>query len=360
MRAFVLRSPHLDGEPGEYPEGIAIEAVRQAPRRIRQAGAFLVAAAGGAYSPRLYASRRLRDTVRAAALSERPAWVVAQSYHVARAALGTGAPSWVDFHNVDSRIWERLGDAGGGSAPARLFARVQAPRVRAFERDALRRAGGASCVSALDAETLAAIGGAPTAPLVVPNGVDLARYAVRREAPSSELVVFVGDLTWAPNVDGIRWFRRRVWPAVKRLRPGARAEVLGRGGGRLGLDAEDFALLGAGGDTRPLWGRAGVAVVPLFAGGGTRLKILEAAASGVPVVSTRVGAEGLSFEAEREILLRDDPEQFASAVAALLARPEAAARQAAAARARVERSYDWKRIGAAFAGELARRAERRA
>ena len=95
--------------------------------------------------------------------------------------------------------------------------------------------------------------------------------------------------------------------------------------------------------------------MPLLAGGGTRLKILEAAACGVPVVSTSVGAEGLSFVNGEEILLRDDPARFAEAVALLLADPEARRRQAAVARARVEREYGWRAISERFAGLLARR-----
>jgi glycosyltransferase involved in cell wall biosynthesis len=96
--------------------------------------------------------------------------------------------------------------------------------------------------------------------------------------------------------------------------------------------------------------------VPLLAGGGSRLKILEAAASGVPVVSTAVGAEGLEFVAEREIAIRDEPQAFAEAVARLLGDPGAARSQATAARARVEALYDWKRIGSRFARALAERA----
>jgi glycosyltransferase involved in cell wall biosynthesis len=98
-----------------------------------------------------------------------------------------------------------------------------------------------------------------------------------------------------------------------------------------------------------------VAVAPLLAGGGTRLKILEAAACGVPVVSTRIGAEGLGFEPEREILLRDTAKDFASAVADLLADPARRARLAGAARARVEAFFDWKKIGDRFAAELVAR-----
>ena len=96
-----------------------------------------------------------------------------------------------------------------------------------------------------------------------------------------------------------------------------------------------------------------MAVVPLRAGGGTRLKILEAAASGVPVVATSIGAEGLALADEVEILRRDEAEAFARAIAALLSDASSARRQAEAARARVEAQYGWGPIGRAFAQALA-------
>jgi glycosyltransferase involved in cell wall biosynthesis len=258
----------------------------------------------------------------------------------------------VDFHNVDSEIWRRIGERAAG--PQRAFLRWQAPRVARLERDILRRAAGASCVSERDARALSSEGGEP--PLVVSNGVDLTRYVFRPEPSSEELVFFVGDLTWPPNLEGIRWFRSEVWPILARLRPSAKVEILGRGEESLGKlehhGPPGVSFLGEGADTRPLWRRAAVAIVPLLTGGGTRLKILEAAACGVPVVATPVGAEGLDFEAGREIELASGAPEFAAAVARLLAEPDARRSLAAAARRRVESQYGWEEIGRAFAGEL--------
>ena len=243
------------------------------------------------------------------------------------------------------------------SIPRRLFVRSQAPRIRRLESGLAGRAAGISCVSRRDGAALSALGAARK-PLVVPNGVDLARYAFRGgPAPAAaESVLFVGDLSWAPNAEGVRWFARQVWPLVRDRRPAASVEVLGRGAPAdlLRLGQPGFVFAGEGDDTRPHWARAAVGIVPLLAGGGTRLKILEAAACGVPVVSTAVGAEGLEFTAGTEIRLHDEPHAFAEAVVALLGDREAARTQAAAARARVESLYDWARIGHEFATELAR------
>ena len=351
VRAFVLRAPHLAGQ-SEYPEGVAVEEFPQRPRRLRQVfSAAASALAGGAYSPRLYRSRRLSARLAQETAAGRPAWIVAHSYHVAPLAFGRGRPAWIDFHNLDSQIWDRTA-ASASALSVRAFARMQAPRVRAFERTLLARADGVSCVSAPDARELSRLASGVT-PLVVPNGVDLDRYRFREESPGGGVLLFIGDLSWHPNADGLRWFADRVWPLVQAQAPRARVEVVGRDvPADLPRRAPEWKFLGEGGDTPPHWARADAAVVPLRAGGGTRLKILEAAASGVPVVSTTVGAEGLALERETEILLRDDPPAFAAALVRLLEDAALRGRLAAAARARVEKHYDWRRIGDAFAEEL--------
>jgi glycosyltransferase involved in cell wall biosynthesis len=361
VRAFSLLDPERAYGGGELPRGVEVEWIPQAPRRLRRAWAGAASLAGGrAYSEILYRSRALAGSLAAAAAVEAPSWVVAHSYHVGPAALATGSRAWIDFHNLDSEIWRRTGHAPDGGAAA-WFASLQAPRVRRLEADLARRAAGLSCVSRRDAAALQAIG-APVEPMVVANGVDLERYRMRAQAPDDEVAFFVGDLSWPPNADAVRWLHANVWPALQRVRPAARVEILGREAPAdlLGLAAPDWTLLGEGADTRPHWARAAVAVVPLVAGGGTRLKILEAAASGVPVVATPIGAEGLEFVPETEILLRDDAAGFAAAVAGLLADRSAARRQAVAARARVEALYDWERIGEEFARELANRMTRAA
>ena len=356
LRCFTLVPPHLARDPGEYPEEAEVETVPQADRRLRAARALAGAALSRwPYPELLYRSSDLARRVRDRAAAERPAWVIAHSCHVGPLALDAGGPAWVDFHNVESEVWERMA-ATASTVGHRLFARWQAPRVRALETSLLERAAGVSCVSDRDAAVFARL--APgAAPVVVPNGVDLERYAFRPEPAASERVFFVGDLSWAPNEEGVRWLAREIWPLLSRQRPRAVVEVLGRRAPAdlLALADPRFTFAGEGGDTRPHWRGAAVAVVPLLAGGGTRLKILEAAAAGVPVVSTSVGAEGLSFVNGEEILLCDSPAEFADAVAGLLGDEGAGRRQAAAARARVEREYGWGAIGERFAAELGRR-----
>jgi glycosyltransferase involved in cell wall biosynthesis len=354
VRAFALRAPHLP--QGTYPHGVEATEIPQSGRVQRRALALLASAATGkAYSPLLYRSGRLERELERAAGTESPAWVVAHSYHVGPLAVESGSPAWIDFHNLDSQIWARMGETAA-SPLTRWFAASQTPRVRAFESRLASSAAGLSCVSEPDAAALVEL--APSArPLLVPNGVDLSRYVFRPEPAAEKLLFFVGDLSWPPNAEGIRWFRRQVWPLVLARHPDASAEILGREPPRdLARESvSNFRLLGEGEDTRPLWRRAAVALVPLRAGGGTRLKILEAAASGVPVVSTSVGAEGLDLVAGEEILLADDERTFADEVASLLADPAKRERIARAARARVASLYDWTAIGRRLAERLLER-----
>ena len=347
VRALVLRPP--DRPAGEYPDGVAPLEVAHALGAAVRAPAILESlGTREAYPALLYRSPQLSRELTRIVTDEPPTRVVALSYHLGRAAAESGAPSWVDFQNVDSEIWRRLGETSR-SLPARLFARAQAPLVGAFEEAVLREAGGASCVSRRDAAALAAR--APGRDVaVVPNGVDLARYAYREVESPDPVLFFVGDLAWAPNADGIRWFLDRVWPRIRRRRREARVEILARERpADLVRAAGPDVRLAYSDDTRPYWARAAVAIVPLLSGGGTRLKILEAAACGVPVVSTRVGAEGLDLEAGSEIAIAGDAAEFASEVLRLLADAPAARRQAEAARRKVAARYGWDGVGAAFA-----------
>jgi len=347
VRALVLRPP--DRAAGAYPDGVDPVEIPHPLGSGRRAGAVLESLGSReAYPALLYRSPALEREIAQSVSAEAPARVVALSYHLGLAAAASGAASWVDFQNVDSEIWRRLGKTSP-SLLARVFARAQAPLVEAFEEAVLARAGGVSCVSRRDAAALAAR--APGRDVaVVANGVDLSRYAFRQAAPSDPILFFVGDLAWAPNADGVRWFLQQVWPEIRRRRPDARVEILARARpAELSRTAGPGVRFAVGDDTRPYWARAAVAIVPLLAGGGTRLKILEAAACGVPVVSTAVGAEGLDLDPASEIAIAGGAGEFAAQVLRLLADATGARRQAEAARRRVAAQYGWDGIGAAFA-----------
>ena len=154
---------------------------------------------------------------------------------------------------------------------------------------------------------------------------------------------------WPPNADGVTWFSQEVLPAVRAAVPEATLWAIGKQP-PAGLAA--LPLFQAGGihapgyveDTDPYWARCRIFVVPLRAGGGMRVKILEAWARGLPVVSTTIGAEGLACRPGEDILLADTPEALAQAVSRVLQDDSLAQRLATSGRQTVARHYDWRAV----------------
>jgi len=186
---------------------------------------------------------------------------------------------------------------------------------------------------------------------VVENGVDALAYRPLGEAEGGQGLLFVGRMQYAPNVDAVRYFCRRILPIVQRAVPETRLYVVGEQPPDLVTRlAATGPVVVTGGvpDVRPYYQQSRIAIVPLRAGGGTRLKILEAMALGRPVVSTSIGCEGLSVRDREHLLIADTPARFADGVIELLRSPELRRTLAANARRLVESRYDWEIINGAL------------
>ncbi|MDO8210018.1 glycosyltransferase [Conexibacter sp. CPCC 206217] len=259
-------------------------------------------------------------------------------------------PVLVAMHDVTAGYFAARAAATSGRQQ-RWFAFEQR-RAGADARRWLPRARGLVCVSQADADALAALlGPAAPAPHVVPNGVDLSAFPPAGDEPDGPpTLLFTGTMNYAPNVEGIRWFADGVWPRIRARHADARLLVVGRDPTpaviRLG-ELDGVTVTGSVADVAPYFGDAQLVVVPLLSGGGTRLKIVEAAASRRAIVSTSRGAEGLDVAAGRELLIADAPEEFAAQTLALLGDPARRAQLAAAARSFAER-YDWRALGDRF------------
>jgi glycosyltransferase involved in cell wall biosynthesis len=186
---------------------------------------------------------------------------------------------------------------------------------------------------------------------VVPNGVTLERYTGDFGVPQPNTLVFPGALTYDANFDAMSYFLRQVFPRLKARRPETILRITGKTDGvpvhQLPLD-ENTILTGYLDDVRPTVAQSWACVVPLRAGGGTRLKILEAMALSTPVISTSKGAEGLEITPGQDILLADEPAALADAVLRLLDDPALRAKLAANGKKLVQQRYGWERIGASL------------
>lgn len=204
-------------------------------------------------------------------------------------------------------------------------------------------------VSQVEKQHLAGVLGNTPSIHLLPNGVAVGDYAAIAAAPEPDTLIFAGSLRYRPNYDAMRWFITAVWPAVTRARPAARLMITGAHDELPLPAAGNVVRTGFVDDVRPLIASAWLSIAPIFAGGGTRLKILESLASGTPVVATSKGAEGLDVLPGEHLLIADDAAAFAAHVVALLSDPTLRARLSRAARALVETHYDWRILGPQFA-----------
>jgi polysaccharide biosynthesis protein PslH len=187
---------------------------------------------------------------------------------------------------------------------------------------------------------------------VVPTGVDVEFFRPESGPEEPANLVFTGSMDWMPNEDGILYFVNEILPRIRQQVPQATLWVVGRRPSRrlreLEARMQGLHVTGAVDDIRPFVHRSALYIVPLRVGGGTRLKIYEAMAMGKAVVSTALGAEGLPVENGENIVLADQPAEFANQVVRLLNNPEKRAGLGRAARALVQEKHSWRSVAAIF------------
>ncbi|WP_165250224.1 glycosyltransferase [Paludisphaera soli] len=264
-------------------------------------------------------------------------------YHAALQGLPPEAPRLIMAHNVESQIWRRYHEAEANLA-RRWYIGRQWRKFERFESRAFAEADGVVAVSEEDAEAIRGRFGGRRV-VVVENGVDTDQFRPGSGPRDPDLVLFLGSLDWRPNLDAVDRLLACVFPAVLKHRPSARLAIVGRNPPealrRRTALLPNVELHASVADVRPFLHRSALMVVPLRIGGGSRLKILEAFAAGLPVVSTRVGAEGLMVEDGRHLAVVEGVEQMADQVVLGLRDPGAMAARAALGRSLVEARYDW-------------------
>jgi glycosyltransferase involved in cell wall biosynthesis len=256
---------------------------------------------------------------------------------------GLQGPRVVVAHNVESVIWRRYAATEPG-ALRRWYILSQCRKWESFERKTLRDVQRTVTVSDLDAARLRDDFGVRAID-VVENGVDTMYFQPQTVRREPRRLLFLGSLDWRPNLDAVSVLLDRVFPEVRTHERSARLSLVGRNPPawlvRRAAAEPGVELHANVPDVRPYLASCGMMVVPLRVGGGSRLKILEALACGTPVVSTRIGAEGLSLQAGRHLTVVEGIEDLAPALATAILSPRPAVQQAERGRQEVVRLYDW-------------------
>ena len=276
-------------------------------------------------------------------------------FQVAEARGSSERPLLVfDDHNAEYVLQHRAFQTDRGKPSrwvAAAYSLVQWRRLRGYELRACRAADCVVAVSETDAAALLDLD-PHLSPVVVPNGVDMEFYTapvkpLDVEGPAPNDVVFTAKMDFRPNVDAVLWFADEVLPLVHEQEPDVRFWAVGKDPhprlDRLAVNPA-VVLTGWVEDVRPYIAAAGVYVVPLRIGGGTRLKVPEAMAMGKAIVSSSLGCEGFDLEPGRELVIADAPSEFAAAVVALLRDPDRRASLGNAARHLAATRYDWRII----------------
>jgi sugar transferase (PEP-CTERM/EpsH1 system associated) len=272
--------------------------------------------------------------------------------HVIKAAPSRPAIV-VDWQNIESELMWRY-SKNATFWPKRIIARRTARLLQRSEMMLLE--GGETHTVVSDREQQKLLGWCPSALVnVIPNGVDTNFFSashtsdIHKNAKSDvrrQSILYVGAMDYHANIDGVTWFAREIWPEIAVKHPELEFIVVGRRPSRAvrALASQRIRVTGTVEDVRPFYASAVVVVAPLRVGGGTRLKILEAMAAGVPVVSTRLGSEGIDATPNFHLLLAENRAEMVSAIDQL-ADPQIRSRLVLAAREFVTNRYDWTLVG---------------
>jgi glycosyltransferase involved in cell wall biosynthesis len=256
----------------------------------------------------------------------------------------------IDCDDVKATLVARM----AGEMPwwLRSMARLEAHRFSRYEPHVVRGVDRALVVSEFDRRSLEGIGAPPDRLTVVPIGVETDIQRIRRQGDMPPAILHVGSLHYLPNREGLRWLLRDIFPRVVERLPQCRLSVVGAEPppdlwDRARNDSR-IAVVGHAPDLQPYLEEACLLAVPLRSGSGMRVKILEAFARGIPVVTTTLGYEGIDAIPGEHLLAADDAAGFAASVVRLATDELLARRLTANARRLVKEKYDWRRVGAAL------------
>lgn len=277
------------------------------------------------------------------------------------AARVLGAFKVFDAHNALWLLYKRLWETMLPGLRKWLLGRDWR-LLKEYEGRVCRQFDAVLAVSHEDKAALQEAAGQPVDITVIPIAIDTDEVTIIERDPEPKHILHIGTMYWPPNIDGVLWFVHAVYPLIRQQRPdvcfdivGARPpqEIVALDGDRTGINVTGYVA-----DPTPYLQRAALMVVPLRAGGGMRVKILNALAQGIPIVSTTLGCEGIAVTSGKDILIADAPPEFAAAVLNLLHDGDLANQIAVRGRRTVVKKYDYRTACCPLDDVYARAADR--
>lgn len=261
------------------------------------------------------------------------------------ANLIPGIKRLLDAHNALWQLYQRLAQTMP-VGPRRWMLERDWRLLKRYEGDICRRFEAVTVVSNEDKQALSEAAGINLPAVVIPISVDMDEFPLIERNPDANHILSIGTMYWPPNIEGMLWFLREIHPLIREQLPQVEFDLIGA---RPPQEIVDYGQAGIGvhvhgfvDDPTVYLQQAGVMIVPLRAGSGMRVKILNALSQGLPIVTTGIGCEGIDVKHGEHLLIADTPAEFARAVVHLLNNPQEAKRLGLAGRELIKTRYDYR------------------
>lgn len=253
----------------------------------------------------------------------------------------TTAPVILRSHNIEHQIWERLSHRISNPLK-KWYLRYLYKKIKAYEYEVMHEFDGIMAITSLDEKFYRNAGYHRPLTTLTP-GVECISVGQEDYPEKMNDICMLGSLEWQPNIDGLKWLLREVWPEVVEKIPGAHLHVAGKNPSAsvLSIQQKGVTIHGEVENAQHFLEKSPILVVPLHSGGGMRIKILEGMALGKCVVTTSIGAEGIHVEHGKNIIIADHAETFIASLTALFSDPQKVKSIGLNAIANVKEHYVW-------------------
>ena len=266
--------------------------------------------------------KEMREAVEKAAAGGNFEIVHADQHNMAQYALSVqNASHLLDAHNVLWMLYKRTVRTMGNGYLRWIYERDW-QLFRSYEKEMVNRFDAVITVSENDRLLLEEVSGKSQKISVIPIAIDTDQVLPVKREKNAMHIIHVGTMFWQPNIDGVLWFIKEVFPLIKAQRPDIIFDIIGARPPKEIVSLSDpgrgINVCGYVEDVEPFIQKAALMIVPVLAGGGMRVKILNALSQEIPLVSTSIGCEGIEVVNERDLLIADKPQEFSQAVLKLL------------------------------------------